>query len=181
MILVTTTWALFWKVFPEPPLLTVFNLIAPQGPRTLRDLKRDGRKVDTVTDTSAKESPLWGRGSPGNTRDSGAMLFKQCQPRRLKVLGVNRLERWGDSSSSRLPLPAARALPSLTAATLPGLRLTSTAAAACTCPGRRRPPGVRPPTPARGDTSALNFTLPLWTLHFLYIFSSPAVRLFYSE
>ncbi|XP_075899178.1 mitochondrial calcium uniporter regulator 1 [Nelusetta ayraudi] len=80
------------------------------------------------------------------------MLFKQCQPR-IKVLGANRLERWGDSSfvdHSRLPLPAARALLNLTAVTSRGVRYTSTAAPVCTCPWRRGRPSVRRPAPARG-------------------------------
>lgn len=95
------------------------------------------------------------------------MLFKRCQPR-LKVLGANRLERWGDSYfayDSRLPLPAARVLLNLTAETLRGVRYNSTAAPVCTCPWRRRRPSVRQAVPARGDTSAFNFitTVRFWT------------------
>lgn len=65
-VLVTKTWTLFWKVYSERPLFTVCNFIAPQGPHVLRDLKKDGGKVDvhgcgSVTETSAKESPYWRR------------------------------------------------------------------------------------------------------------------------
>lgn len=85
------------------------------------------------------------------SRDLETMLLKQCPPK-LKLLGVNRWERWAESSllagDSRPPLPT-RALVTLTALTPRGVCYSSTSRA-CTCPWRRRRAEVRQPATARG-------------------------------
>lgn len=93
------TWTLFWKVYSERPLFTVYNFVAPQGPHVLRDLKK--RTEEKLTYTAAAPSPRLPQKSC-RTEDASAGKHSRPLHDAVQAMSANKAQNSGSESFGKM-------------------------------------------------------------------------------